>query len=119
MALGKTHEEEGELSEAAEAYEKRIKLRPIDEKAYDRLMIVYRKLKEYKKELAIINAGITAFETTYNKTHKAPGKKVASLSQALLKATGLVDKKGESLYQPGPLARWKKRKLVVSKRLKK
>jgi tetratricopeptide (TPR) repeat protein len=119
MTIAKAHEREGELAEAATAYEKLAKTHPFNEKVYDRIMMIYRQLKEYKKELAIINSAITVFENNYNKKHRPPGKKVTQLSNALLKATGLADKKGNSVYEPGPLARWKKRKMAVMKRLKK
>jgi tetratricopeptide (TPR) repeat protein len=113
------HEREGELREAAEAYEQLVKEHPLNEKAYDKAMKIYRQLKEYKKELDVIDAGINAFEDSYNKKHDPPAKKVKDLSAALLKATGLADKKGNRLYLPGPLARWQKRRVTVENRLKK
>ena len=41
----------GELEVAASLYEKVIKTDPHQETAYNRLMIILRKQKEYKKEL--------------------------------------------------------------------
>ncbi|MBC7947286.1 MAG: hypothetical protein H7Y42_05360 [Chitinophagaceae bacterium] len=117
LDAGRHHEREGELAEAAQAYEKWIRSNPLDEKVYNRLMMLYRQLKEYKKEYAIIESGIKAFETSYTK-HKPKGKKIENLSNALLLATGLTDKKGNSLYHPGPLDRWKKRILVVEKKMR-
>jgi tetratricopeptide (TPR) repeat protein len=119
LSIAEAREREGELTEAATAYEKMVKAYPLNEKAYNRLMRIYRQLKEYKKELKIINAAINAFEESYNKKHRSPGKKITRLSKALQKATGLTDKKGKEVYQPDPLARWKKRKMTVMKRLKK
>lgn len=115
----KEYEGSGEWKEAAALYEQVIKLHPLEEKAYDRLMIARRKLKEPKKELQIIKSAIDAFEALYKKSKKTPDKKVIQISRALQKATGLLDKKGESLYRPEPIGRWLKRKAVVEKQLKK
>jgi len=119
FAAAKEKEAAGEWKEAIALYEKLIKLHPLEEKAYDRLMIAYRKLKEPRKELNAIKAGIDAFEELYKKSKKTPDKKVIQISRALQKATGLLDRKGESLYRPEPIGRWLKRKAVVEKQLKK
>lgn len=120
FAFAKEQEQKGELEEAAFAYEKVISLAKLNEPAYNRLMIIYRKLKDYKKESAIIRKAINAFETSYNRqAGKSRGKKIAALSKTLMKLTGLADKKGKVLYDPEPLGRWKRRKAVVDKRLKK
>ena len=119
FAAAKEKEAAGEWKEAIALYEKLIKLHPLEEKAYDRLMIAYRKLKEPRKELNAIKTGIDAFEELYKKSKKTPDKKVIQISRALQKATGLLDRKGESLYRPEPIGRWLKRKAVVEKQLKK
>ena len=102
-------------------YEQVLKKYPIDEFPYNRLMIVYRKLKQYKDELRMINKGIKNFEEAFNKRIKHSVRKnstVSKLSTALMKSTGLLDKKGNAVYEPQPIARWKKRKLIVEKKLK-
>jgi hypothetical protein len=119
FAKAKEKEVAGEWEQAATFYEKLIKLNTLNEKPYDRLMIVYRKLKEPKKELNIIKEGIAVFENLYSRKHKTPDKKVIQLSKVLQKATGLVDKKGNSLYEAEPLGRWKRRKRVVERILEK
>lgn len=119
FARAKEKESAAEWAEAAALYEKLIKLNTLNEKPYDRLMIAYRKMKEPKKELNIIKQGIAVFENLYSKKHKTPDRKVIQLSRALEKATGLVDKKGVSLYQAEPLGRWNRRKGVVERMLKK
>ncbi|MGZ8511701.1 MAG: hypothetical protein ACXWV8_10760 [Chitinophagaceae bacterium] len=112
-------ENQGDLEKAAAAFENAIKDNPLNEYAYDRLMIFYRKNKEYKKEKALIVAGIKAFRQLYNDASKRPAsKKIILLSNALLKATGLADKKGKLLYEKEPLERWNKRMQVVLKKLK-
>jgi tetratricopeptide (TPR) repeat protein len=116
----KEAETAGEWKEAAEAYEKVIASDPVNESAYNRLMILYRKGKEFKKELAAVKKGIRAFEEYYASAAKRThGKTVVRLSNALMKSMNLSDKKGKPLYQPEPIARWNKRRLVIEKKLDK
>lgn len=114
-------EADGNLQEAAELYEIIIKSEKVDEFPYDRLMIIYRKLKEYKKELQVINKGIKLFENHYKKPslrNKEKQQKLTSLSDAFIKSAGLKDKKGNLLYRPEPIARWMKRRSVVQNKIK-
>ena len=105
---------------AAKIYETIIKNNKPDEYPFDRLMIIYRKLKQYKEELKIINKGIRVFEDHYKKPLRktARQEKLTTLSNAFMKSSGLTDKKGNLLYVPEPISRWKKRKEVVEKKLK-
>ena len=109
--------EASDLPAASKLYEQVLKEDPLNEKAYNRLMLVYRKLKDYNAELQIINRGIKAYTDFYNKG-KSKSKKVIDISNKLAKSFGLVDKKGNSTYDPEPIAKWEKRKMVVEKRLK-
>ena len=79
-------------------------------------MIIYRKQKDYKAELDIIDQGIKAYSDLYEKG-KSKSKKVIDISSKLAKTFGLVDKKGKSNYEPEPIGTWMKRKAVVEKRL--
>ena len=110
-------EEAGDIGLAIETYKTVISLDKFNEQAYERLMIMYRKSKEYKKELTIIDAGIKAFEKLYKPKATGRMKKVAELSLKMAKSVGLVDKKGETTYEFEPLGKWKKRRLVVEKKL--
>ena len=110
-------EEKENISIAIKEYEEAIKKNTLAEKAYDRLMILYRKEKNYKKEFRIITAGIKAFESFY-KSKKSRSKKIEEISQKLNRSFGFTDKKGNSLYDPEPIARWIKRKEVVEKKIK-
>jgi hypothetical protein len=114
-------ETEGNLEEAAGFYEQLIKQNKVDEFPFDRLMIIYRKLKQYKEELRIINKGIKVFEDFYKKpAGRKSGKqeKLTTLSNAFMKSAGLKDKKGNLVYVPEPISRWEKRKAVVEKKIK-
>lgn len=116
LIMAAEKEREGEIEEAIALYEKLLKTTRLNEKIYDRLMILYRKNKNPEKELGVINKAIAAFESHYSKPKKY-SKKIIALSSRLEKATGLTDKKGNSLFEPQPLRRWKKRKKTVEKRL--
>jgi tetratricopeptide (TPR) repeat protein len=117
MEKAKEAEEAGEWDQAAEIYEQVLKYDNLQEQAYDRLMIVYRKLKDYKRELAIIDRGIKAYEKFFS-SKVSKSKKVIEISNKLAKSFGLVDKKGNSTYDLEPIAKWKKRRSVIEKRLK-
>ena len=85
--------------------------------AYNSLMKLYRRAKDYKKELAIINKAIKSYEAYYHKHQPRHNKRIDDISRKLNKAFGLTDKKGNDVYSPEPISSWKKRKLVVDKRL--
>lgn len=119
MEKAKQLELDGEFGEAASFYEKVIKADPLDETAYNRLMVILRKQRDYKKELALINKGIKAFRDFYDPgSRKSANKKVIEISKVFLKSSGLTDKKGLPLYEVEPIGRWNRRKQVVEKKIK-
>ena len=114
-------EADEKLQLAARLYEQAVKEKPFNEFPYNRLMIIYRKLKLYKDELRVINAGIKNFQEAHKKRVQGSVRKnstISRLSTALMKSAGLLDKKGNLVYEPGPIDKWKKRKLIVEKKLK-
>lgn len=111
--------EDSSPEEAVRLYHDVLKKDPLHVRAYDRLMILYRKEKDYKKELSLINSGIRTFEKLYNNHPGKHSKKISEISNKLNKAFHLVDKKGNSLYAPEPVGRWQKRRAVVEKKLNK
>jgi hypothetical protein len=121
ITKGREAEAEENPEEAAKFYEFAIKEKSLDEFPFDRLMIIYRKLKKYKDELRVIERGIKLFDEHYNKPSRkksARHDQISTLSNAFLKTAGLKDKKGNLLYIPEPIARWQKRKAVVEKKIK-
>ena len=119
LSAAKILEGEEKNEEAARVYESIIKKHPLNEEAYNRLMIIYRKKRDYKKEKAVIDAGLKAFREFYRASSRLPAKKtIVSLSQALLKSTGLADRKGRLVYEREPLGRWMKRLKTVQQKLK-
>ena len=101
-------------------YEKIISRDRFNKNAYERLMIIYRKNKEYTKELKLVNEAIGAFSELHHKTVKRKlDKKTIRLSRALLKITGLSDKKGNPFYEREPINKWIKRKSILLSKLQK
>ena len=95
-----------------------IKYHPGNEKAHNRLMILYRKQGNYKQELKTINRAIKIFEELFRKRQPVVNNRIRSLSRAIAKVTGLSDQKGNSLFQKGELTKWNKRKAIVMKKIK-
>ena len=111
---------DGELEKAIKLYEQNIREDYAEEFAFERLMIIYRKQKEYEDELRVINRGIELFEQNIKEHLKhslarhVDGKKLEQLSHAILKTSGL---KKEELHFPDPIDKWIKRKEIVEKKL--
>ena len=120
MTEAKEAEENNELEKAAKIYERAVKMEPHEEQPYNRLMIIYRKLKQYEDELRTIKKGINAFEELHQKKSERILKKsqsVARLSNALAKSLGQKGKKAEPLYYPEPIPKWMQRQKTVEKKL--
>lgn len=113
-------EKQGELDKAATLYLRFLRKLPGNEHAFSRLMVIYRKQEDAKKELEIINRAIETFKSIFKKHLRAtPTKKAVEISKKIMKAMGLVDKKGNQLYEREPLKKWKKRKDLLLARMKK
>lgn len=112
----KDAEDAEEWQQAAEIYKQVLQEDNLKEEAYDRLMMMYRKLKEYKKELAVIDKGIKAYEKFY-RSKVSKSKKVIEISNKLAKSFGFIDKQGNNTYDVEPIGKWKKRRITVEKKL--
>jgi len=112
---------EGRIADAIKNYIAAIKADPLLARAYNRLMILYRKQKEYKKEMAIIKQAIGAYEKEIKEDQQAWKKansKSARLNLNLAKAMGLLDDKGLPVYEYPQVMTWRKRMETVGKKLK-
>ncbi|HET9826695.1 MAG TPA: hypothetical protein VFP87_15250 [Chitinophagaceae bacterium] len=113
-------EQQDNLEKAVKLYEQNIREDYADEFAFERLMIIYRKQKEYKDELRVINRGIDLFQENLQEHLKQTlsrhidGKKLEQLSNAILKKTG---SKKQELHFPDPIDKWMKRREVVQEKL--
>lgn len=114
-----------ELPEDIALYEQQTGSGTVDPLPYDRLMIYYRKQKEYRKELNLINRALKVFEDKLKRQtgQLLEGAKsratVKKLSDKFSISSGLMDKKGNPKDLPEPLARWTKRKHTVQQKIKK
>lgn len=120
MMAAQAAERSGDAEAAATFYEKAIKQEPHEEKAYRRLMIIYRKLYRYEDELRLIDKGIKAFTTLHQKRSKkllSKNSAAARLSRSLAKSLGLTDAKGKENFLPPPIPIWQKRREAVEKKL--
>lgn len=116
---GRLTEAEGELEKAAELYEQAIRQNPLEEFPFNRLMVIYRKFRQYDDELKVINKGLHLFQQHYDKKPQlimGKNAKALQLSKSLLKSLN-GNKKIAEPYYPEPIPRWTKRKEVVEKRL--
>ena len=114
-------EEDGDVNKATRFYEQNIKEDYADKFAFERLMIIYRKEKEYKNELRVIKRGIEVFQQNFKDrvkhslARRVTDKKLEQLSNAIIKISG---QKKEELHFPDPIDKWLKRKEIVEKKLK-
>lgn len=115
-------EEDGDLNKAIRFYEQNIREDYSDKLAFERLMIIYRKQKEYKNELRVIKRGIEVFQKNmkervkHSLARRVSDKKLEQLSNAIMKISG---QKKEEHHFPDPIDKWLKRKEIVEKKLKK
>lgn len=93
--LKQAHEAEtnADVKSAISLYEEAIAVSPLNEVPYNRLMVIYRRLKQYKEELNIIKKGIKVYEEFYDSKIPNKSKTITALSNKLNKSVGLSDKK--------------------------
>lgn len=114
-------ESEDDLAGAIKLYNEALSNDPLTIAAYNRLMIIYRKQKEYKKELDTINKGIRSLEDNAREARTSwikANRKAARLSQSLAKSLGQIDAKGKPTGEDPVITGWKRRKAVTLKRIK-
>lgn len=113
-------EEDGDLVKAIGFYEQAIRQHPMEEKPYARLMVLYRKSKDYSNELRVIKKALQLFQDFYDhRPEKILGRntKAARISQELQRA--VAGKKKAIPFYPEPIPAWIRRKAVVEKKLDK
>ena len=114
-------ETDGDLTKAAALYEKAIKQEPFDEEPWNRLMVIYRKLKRYEDEERVITRAIKVFKEHYGQRQErilGQHTKAEEISRALLRS--VQGKRGRQRAEPDyppPIPKWAKRLEVVEKKL--
>jgi uncharacterized protein YciI len=118
LTEGKRLEQGGQLSEAAAVYQKTVDRQPDNQGAVERLLVVYRKLKEYRKELAVIEAVLKGYEQLSKASQEKWIKehpKAAGMGKAIFRQLGGASASG--LGADPAVNRLLKRKMFVQKRI--
>ncbi|MDB5279544.1 MAG: hypothetical protein JWR61_4499 [Ferruginibacter sp.] len=110
-------EKEGHLHEAARMYEQLLKSAPFSIYILNKLMIVNRRMKAYKKEVFFIDKAIAIHESKY-RVEKPKDVKVERISKQLNSLLGHTNKKGQNLLVIPEVERLQKRKATALKKLK-
>jgi uncharacterized protein YciI len=113
-------ERTGRLSEAAAIYQKLFDKDPSDQQVIGRLLVMYRKLKDYRKELAVLNDALAAQELRrkamrdkWIQSHPKAASAGRSMLRQLQKGSNaLTGLGGDAIVE-----RWMKRKNLVTKRI--
>src|SRR5258708_39283779 len=105
--LMEAREMEAENKETAVREYKRIALAyPKNENVYNRLMILFRQLKQPKNEIYWINKAIDNFQAGSKKSKVSANSRIAKLSKSISHALGLLDKTGNPIYHTVPYGTW-------------
>jgi tetratricopeptide (TPR) repeat protein len=122
LVSAKEAEALGDNPKAVALYQQAVSNDPLEEHAWQRLMVIHRKEKDYKSELKIINLALKSYETHTKEAQKQwllKNKKAATLFKSLAKSLGLMDSKGTITNSNPILDKWNRRKEWVMARLKK
>lgn len=121
---GREAEALGQPALAIRLYEKELGKGHNNLLPYERLMVLYRRQKNFREELHVLNRAIDFLQlklATHQKelfSHKPGRNKLLSKSRALAQKIGLLSKKGDHLLLPQPLEKWINRKKIVQKKIK-
>lgn len=91
--LGKQLEKEGKTDQAISLYTRNVAERFEGNFPYDRLAIIYRKQKDYDKEIDILKTAIDVFENDVPSYRPDREAKLAKFQERLAKAEALLKKK--------------------------
>ncbi|WP_143305147.1 hypothetical protein [Chitinophaga vietnamensis] len=106
-------EADGNLKAAVTLYRRALRIDPLTVAAYNRLMIIYRKQKDYIKELDIIDEAIHALQSHEQQQQKdwiRQNRKAASISRQLAQSLG-------QSWEDPVVSGWKKRAELVRTRI--
>lgn len=109
-------EKQSHPSELVLLYEKALKADPGNEQILTRLVVNYRKLKDYKNELKYIGLLIKTHQDYYIHRNNA-GRSVNMISKKLNIALGRISRAGKELFVPDAIKKLEKRKELVIRRL--
>lgn len=108
-------EQKGELKAASALYEKLLKRSSSKLRILQRLLVLFRKLKNANKELHYIDTAIKIHEKKY--TPVLPlNKKAAAISKQLNKMLGYTDNKGKPVFVADEILKLELRKARLLKK---
>ncbi|MHA6279026.1 hypothetical protein ACXYMT_02505 [Salinimicrobium sp. CAU 1759] len=114
-------EKVGEIDEAIQKYENNISNRVVASHSYDRLMIIYRKRKQYQDEIRVIKAAIGVFsDENHSRYQRAIKRASTGELKKLIEAGHQRGEKvqgldGTVIYNPYPVQTYKQRLVKRSK----
>lgn len=114
-------EKAGKHAEALKLYRTLTRGKRLNADAYNRMMVILRKQKQYKTELEVIRRAIAAAEAAEAANRKAIGERdrdSAALSRKLADSLGLLNDEGLPVYEDPQVTAWRKREVVVEKRIR-
>lgn len=102
--LGVACEKKGKIEEAIAIYEENIKLRPVATHAYNRLIILYRRIKDTENEIRILKYSLSIFleentKRAFDSMDKNPDKK-EEIQNALITCTKVMGNSGTYCFVP-------------------
>jgi tetratricopeptide (TPR) repeat protein len=121
LVEAKAAESDGDSTKAIGLYRQAVQSNTQEEQAWQCLMVLHRKQKDYTGELKVINEALKAFDTHTKETQQQwlqKNKKAAPLVKSLAKSLGLLTNKGIVVDNNPILEKWKRRKELLMKRLK-
>jgi tetratricopeptide (TPR) repeat protein len=122
LLRAKEAESLGDSTGALALYQQVVSNDPLEQHAWQRLMVLYRKQKDYKSELKTISVALKNYEAHAKEAQRQwllKNKKAATLFKSLAKSLGLMDGKGIVINHNPILDQWNRRKELVTARLKK
>lgn len=115
--LGIMLEKKGEIDTAISVYEENIKIGYPATHSYDRLMIIYHKLKQYKNEKRVIEIALRVFNEENKKRNDIAKKSYPNLANelhnALILNIDFYNDKGFCVFHPYKLNKWNNRLLKI------
>jgi tetratricopeptide (TPR) repeat protein len=114
-------EKSGDISEAIKLYQKAVSTDPLNTKAWNKQMILYRKSKTKAEEIELIKMAIDEYKKLVEIQHKdwlITNKAKADDTRELAKVLGLLEPNGVPHSEDTPLEQWKTRLYLLEYRLK-
>lgn len=122
LVEAKDAESQGESDRAIALYKQAVENDPLEEQAWQRLMVLHRKKKDYPGELKIISLALKAYDTHLREVQRhwlQQNRKAATLIKSLAKSLGLMNSNGVMMDHNPVLEKWNHRKEMITARLKK